>query len=106
MRIKRPEEVGVVVVSRTPGPGFVSVFASGASPFDAVSPPGGGVEGAENAGKVCYTGSWWGGSFLKIPHKGKGFSTFLGFSLHLEAAVTLATKTLHASCRQGLSHIG
>jgi hypothetical protein len=38
MRFKGPEEVGVVVVSRTPEPSLVGVFASGASPSDAASP--------------------------------------------------------------------
>jgi hypothetical protein len=35
-----------------------------------------------------------------------GFSSFLQFFLHVEAAATLATMTLHASSRWSFSHVG
>jgi hypothetical protein len=52
MRLKGPEEVGVVAVSRTLGPGLVGVSAAGASPSDAASPSKGGGEGQKAVAKV------------------------------------------------------
>jgi hypothetical protein len=89
MRLKGPEEVGLV-----------GVFASGASLSDAASPSKDGGEGAEDGGKGGYSGAKQDRHPLRVP------SSFLGFSLHLEAAATLAIMMLHASSRQGLSHVG
>jgi hypothetical protein len=46
----RPQEGGVVAVSRTPGPSLVGKFAVRASPSDAASPSKGGGKGAECTG--------------------------------------------------------
>jgi hypothetical protein len=49
MRFMGPDEDGVVALLMTPGPGLglVDIFAAGASPSDAASPPKGGGKGAE-----------------------------------------------------------
>jgi hypothetical protein len=56
MRLTGPEGGGVVAVSRPPGPGLVSVFASGAFPSDAASPSEGGGEDLDGGGKGGYSG--------------------------------------------------
>jgi hypothetical protein len=50
MRFVGLEEGGVVVVSRTPEPSLIGIFAAGASPSDATSPSKGGGEGGEGGG--------------------------------------------------------
>jgi hypothetical protein len=105
MRFMGPEESGVVAVSRTPGLCLVGVFAVGASLSDAASSSEGGGEEADGSGKGGYSGNNGVGVPLESPAN-MGFSGFLHFSLHLEAAAILATMTLHASSKWSFSHVG
>jgi hypothetical protein len=98
MRFMGPEKRGVVAISRIPGPGLVSIFSAGDSPSDASSPSEGGGKGAGGSGKGRYSGTYGDGVSSRSPAN-MGFSGFLHFSLHLEAAATLATMTLYASSR-------
>jgi hypothetical protein len=103
MRFMGPEEGGVVAVSRTPGPSIIGIFAAGPSLSNAASSSEGGGEGAK--GKGGYSGTK-GGEVSSGSPANIGFSSFLHFSLHLEAAATLATMILHAFSRWGFSHVG
>jgi hypothetical protein len=55
MRFMGLEEGGVVAISRTPRLGLVGVFATGASPLDAASPPEGGGEEVDGCGRGAYS---------------------------------------------------
>jgi hypothetical protein len=100
-RFMRPEEGGIAVVSRTPGPGLVGVFAAGLPRRTQLPLPRMEVKRWMGVAKV-FTVALKGVE----SHANMGFSSFLHFPLHLEAAATLATMTLHASSRWGFRHVG
>jgi hypothetical protein len=88
----RPEEGGVIAVSKTPGPNLIGIFAVGLPHLMLLPLLRVETKGQKVVGTVAHkeAGCPWGAP------TNMGFSGILRFSLHLEAAATLATVTLHA----------